>query len=205
MGAELPVGGGGIAKMQSFRTNAVSGYSFSSRVPCWLPVTPNFTAGAASITTGQLSSLASNLTHEFGHTLALWHDGNDGVQPSDNVSGNYYPGHGTAPYDWSPIMGGPYRPGAGGDARSILQWAKNDYPGANNSQDDLAVLAGTANGFGYAADEPAGFSIPVLAATGTSAPWRLLALALTMTSKSPSTASRSCASSSVFCSKASAM
>jgi hypothetical protein len=149
----------GVAAIQSFRTNAVSGYSSASNVPAWMVVTPNYCSSTSTMTDAQLSSLASNITHEFGHTLALWHDGNDGVQPTDaGNGGNYYGGHGSAPFDWSPIMGSPYRdPTNGATARSIIQWAKNDYPGANNSQDDLAILAGSLNGFGYATDESASF------------------------------------------------
>ncbi|WP_395735347.1 hypothetical protein [Prosthecobacter sp.] len=156
----------GVAGIQSFRTNAVSGYSTASNIPAWMPVTPNYGTTASTMTDSQLSSLASNITHEFGHTLALWHDGNDGVQPTDLNPGNYYPGHGTSPFDWSPIMGAPYA--GGSSARAIIQWAKNDYPGANNAQDDLAVIAGSLNGFGYAADESSSFiSSGVLTSTGT--------------------------------------
>ncbi len=164
-------GSAGIALMQSFRTNEESGYAFSSTVPSWLSVNsfvPLDSAGdrlpPSAMTVGHLSSLASNTSHEFGHTLALWHDGDDGTQPDDDDGGNYYDGHGAEPFDWGSIMGSPYR--ASGGALGILQWAKNDYPGANNSQNDLAILAGTINGFGYAPDESVGY-IDARALTGT--------------------------------------
>lgn len=145
------VGGPGVARLRSFQPNAVSGKSYSSTVPCWLEVSaygnnPSLMAGEV------LSSIASNISHEFGHTLSLWHDGNDGSQPTDVLPGDYYPGHGTAPFDWGSIMGSPYRP-LSANAKGIVQWAKNDYPGANNSQNDLAIIAGADNGFGYVADE----------------------------------------------------
>jgi len=60
-------------------------------------------------------------SHETGHTLGLLHDGIGGTP--------YYEGHG----DWAPIMGaGYYRP--------ITQWSRGEYAGANNTEDDLAVM-----------------------------------------------------------------
>ena len=61
-------------------------------------------------------------SHETGHTLGLSHDG--------TTSGTeYYAGHGS----WAPIMGvGYYEP--------ITQWSKGEYTGANNTEDDLAVM-----------------------------------------------------------------
>ncbi|WP_216902249.1 hypothetical protein, partial [Synechococcus sp. CCY 9618] len=39
-----------------------------------------------------------------------------------------------------------------GDDENLTQWSKGEYYGANNSQDDLAVITGS-NGFSYAADD----------------------------------------------------
>jgi PKD repeat protein len=66
-------------------------------------------------------NLAEAASHEVGHNLGLDHDG--------NASGGYYQGHA----DWAPIMGNGYY-------RSVTQWSKGEYSGANNQQDDLAVI-----------------------------------------------------------------
>ena len=73
-------------------------------------------------------------SHEVGHALGLGHDG--------IIQGTtYYSGQGS----WSPIMGG------GG--RLLSQWSKGEYDNADNDQDDLAVIAGDRNGFGYKLDD----------------------------------------------------
>lgn len=74
-------------------------------------------------------------SHEFGHNIALGHDGNS--------STSYYPGHGTGFVRWGPIMGGSYQD-------HVTQWSKGEYPGANNTEDDLAIIAGD---LGYIADD----------------------------------------------------
>jgi len=66
-------------------------------------------------------NLAEVASHESGHTLGLSHDGT-------STSG-YYSGHGA----WAPIMGASY-------SKAITQWSKGEYAGANNTQDDFAVM-----------------------------------------------------------------
>lgn len=66
-------------------------------------------------------NIAEATSHEVGHNLGLSHDG--------TASTSYYQGHG----DWAPIMGVGYY-------RNITQWSKGEYPGANQLQDDLAVM-----------------------------------------------------------------
>lgn len=66
-------------------------------------------------------NIAEATSHEVGHNLNLSHDG--------NATTGYYQGHG----DWAPIMGVGYY-------RSVTQWSKGEYPGANQLQDDLAVM-----------------------------------------------------------------
>ena len=69
---------------------------------------------------------AEAASHEAGHTLGLSHDGRT---LSDGTTEGYYRGHG----DWAPIMGvGYYEP--------IAQWSKGEYAGANNPEDDFAVV-----------------------------------------------------------------
>ncbi|HET7735697.1 MAG TPA: pre-peptidase C-terminal domain-containing protein [Nocardioidaceae bacterium] len=74
-------------------------------------------------------------SHETGHAFGLSHDGTTaGVQ--------YYAGHGT----WAPIMGTSY-------GRPVSQWSRGEYAGANNTQDDLGLIARYT---GWSADEYAG-------------------------------------------------
>jgi hypothetical protein len=83
-------------------------------------------------------SLPDTISHEVGHTLGLSHDGTAAQQ--------YYPGHGTGITSWGPIMGGPF-------GMTLTQWSRNTYPGANNAEDDLAIITGGVNGVSYSPDD----------------------------------------------------
>jgi len=72
---------------------------------------------------GDAKYIAEAASHEAGHNLGLQHDGTSTADYSD--------GHGA----WSPIMGSGY-------GRPITQWSTGEYDGADNQQDDLAVIAG---------------------------------------------------------------
>ncbi len=78
--------------------------------------------------------IAEAISHEAGHTLGLAHDG----QKVGSTVNGYYTGHGAGVTGWAPIMGVGYY-------KNVTQWSKGAYPGANNKQDDLSVLA--SNGF----------------------------------------------------------
>lgn len=82
-----------------------------------------------------VKSLAEVISHEVGHTFGLLHDG--------TATDGYYAGH----RSWAPIMGA-------GFGRPIVQWSRGDYAGANNQQDDLAIIA--ANGAPLRPDEAGG-------------------------------------------------
>ena len=70
--------------------------------------------------------VAEAVSHEVGHTLNLNHDGTSTT--------GYYTGQGSGVTGWAPIMGvGYYQP--------VTQWSKGEYPGANNLQDDIAVIS----------------------------------------------------------------
>ncbi|MEX6502909.1 Ig-like domain-containing protein [Pseudomonas zhanjiangensis] len=82
--------------------------------------------------------VAEAASHEFGHNLALSHDGTN--------SQSYYSGHGAGYVSWAPIMGVGYY-------NNVTQWSKGEYPNANNQQDDLAIIAGQ---LGYRPDDHGG-------------------------------------------------
>ncbi|WP_295429493.1 PKD domain-containing protein [uncultured Thiodictyon sp.] len=63
--------------------------------------------------------------HEFGHNLSLAHDGTATV--------TYYAGQGSGYTSWAPIMGNSYY-------NNVTQWSKGEYTGANNTQDDIAII-----------------------------------------------------------------
>jgi hypothetical protein len=80
--------------------------------------------------------IAEAAAHETGHATGLHHDGKtDGTE--------YYTGQGS----WAPIMGVAY-------TKAVSHWSRGQYTGANNTQDDFAVMR--ANGLAYVADDVAG-------------------------------------------------
>lgn len=114
---------GGVAYVNVF---GISNFSFYS--PAWV-YHNNLGNGEANI--------AEAASHEIGHNLGLSHDGTS--------SQSYYGGHGTSsdPISWGPLMGTGYN-------RNVSQWSKGDYLNANNTQDDLAIIAGKT---GYRTDD----------------------------------------------------
>lgn len=80
--------------------------------------------------------IAEAISHEAGHTLGLFHDG--------DATHAYYTGHGTGITSWAPIMGVGYY-------ANVTQWSKGEYPNANNQQDDIAFMA--ANGITAKTDD----------------------------------------------------
>lgn len=74
--------------------------------------------------------IAEAISHEAGHTLGLIHDG----QTNGGTTVGYYSGHGSGDTGWAPIMGVGYY-------KNVTQWSGGAYPGANNQQNDIAVMA----------------------------------------------------------------
>lgn len=74
------------------------------------------------------SYIAEAASHEIGHNLGLSHDGRTNGE-------EYYQGHGSDDTSWGPLMGTGYN-------RNVSQWSKGEYYLANNTQDDLATIAG---------------------------------------------------------------
>jgi len=114
---------GGVAYVNVFgRSDYVTRYSPAFVYTTNLSGTATYSAEAGS--------------HEFGHNLGLSHDGIIGGT-------GYYKGSGSGEVDWAPIMGNAYY-------AIVTQWSQGEYADANNTQDDLAIIAGH---LGYAGDD----------------------------------------------------
>ncbi|MBT9393171.1 zinc-dependent metalloprotease [Hymenobacter sp. NST-14] len=101
----------------------VTSFRYNNDTPCWVFMNDPKAGGEAT-------------SHELGHTLGLSHDGR--ISPSEG----YYQGQGS----WAPIMGvGYYKP--------VTQWSKGEYAQANQTQDDLAIIASTTYNVGYRTDD----------------------------------------------------
>ena len=111
-GALNPGSGGGIAYINVF---AMSSYAYYR--PAWIYIN-NLANNDAYI--------AEAVSHEVGHNMGLSHDGTS--------SAEYYGGHGSGDISWGPIMGTGYN-------QNVSQWSKGEYYQANNTQDDLSILA----------------------------------------------------------------
>jgi hypothetical protein len=84
-------------------------------------------------------AFAGLTSHEVGHTLGLSHDGG-------SPGGTYYEGHGNGETHWSTIMGNVFN-------NPLVTWSDGSYSSADNSEDDLAIITNSTNGFGYRADD----------------------------------------------------
>lgn len=113
---------------------------------------------------------AATISHEAGHAFGLIHDG-----PGPSYAPDYYGGHnsGYTP-GWAPIMGAPWTDEIGESLYDeVVQWSNGLYTNANNQEDDVAIIGGGGNGFGFKADDYAdtyegggGLDVGLLADTG---------------------------------------
>jgi hypothetical protein len=88
------------------------------------------------------ADIAMTMSHEAGHNLGLHHDGTSTVP--------YYSGNA----NWVPIMGS-----APASVRPLSQWSMGSYAGANNQEDDIAIIGSK---IGFSSDDNMGASSPVL-------------------------------------------
>src|SRR5574337_884236 len=109
-----PCGCGGIAYVGSF-DDTTDGYK-----PAWVFFN--------QLGAGNEKYVAEAISHEAGHNLGLSHDGTSTT--------GYYAGHGSGATGWAPIMGVGYY-------KELTQWSKGEYPGANQTQDDLQIIQNT--------------------------------------------------------------
>lgn len=120
---------GGVAYLNTFRWGMeIPGFVFANLL------------GYNEKNIGEASS------HESGHTLGLNHQ--TLYDASCNFVYEYNPGTGTngSATSWAPIMGNSY-------GKTLTLWHKGtSTQGCTKLQDDLAILAGNDNGFGYKTD-----------------------------------------------------
>jgi fibronectin type 3 domain-containing protein len=117
---------GGIAYVDSF-TNSIANTVF---------------VFSANLSNGYAKYVADAAAHESGHSFGLQHQSQ--YDASGNKLNEYYtgPGDGTAP-----IMGNSY------SAPRSLWWDGTSSISSTTIQDDMAVIAKSANKFGYRADD----------------------------------------------------
>lgn len=116
-GKKLPhFGAGGVSYVGKFGATDFQTYS-----PTWV-FDYNSPDPAA------MKAMSDAVSHEVGHNLGLSHDGNATQEYESGFTASA-----TAP-SWGPIMGAPY-------GQLLSQWCKGDYIGANNKEDDLAIIA----------------------------------------------------------------
>ena len=114
-------GAGGVAFLNSFEKEV--GESDPLGVPCWAFNGTDRLSG--------IDSCAMTISHELGHTFGLIHDGDKSPVEEYNA------GFGSGTFSWGPIMGAPF-------GKKIVQWSKGEYAGANNPEDDLAIIRANA-------------------------------------------------------------
>jgi PKD repeat protein len=91
----------------------------------WSSDTPAFVF-PAQLGNGHPKYVGEAVSHEVGHSFGLNHDGTSAVE--------YYQGHA----NWAPIMGVAYY-------QPVSHWSKGEYSGANNTEDDAAIIAQEVN------------------------------------------------------------
>lgn len=117
-------GCGGISYVGIYDYDSGSSINHSYYQPSWV-----FTNGT-SPTDGKYFGEA--ISHEVGHQFGLSHDGTNTQGPN-----SYF--EGSSP--WAPIMGaGYYDP--------VAQWSQGEYPDANNTEDDTAIIGNVAGWVG---------------------------------------------------------
>lgn len=120
-------GVGGVAYVGSF--------TWGDGTPAWV---------FSSLLGNNKKNVAEAISHEAGHTLGLQHQS---AYNSSCVKTEYNPGTGSGETSWAPIMGVGYY-------KNLTTWhyGTNTYA-CNYYQDDLAIISGPANNFGFRPDD----------------------------------------------------
>ncbi|MFN4285406.1 MAG: T9SS type A sorting domain-containing protein [Lacibacter sp.] len=119
---------GGVAYIESFR--------WGLEIPCFV---------FSNLLNNNAKMVSEAASHEAGHTLGLYH------QSLYDANGNYLmeynPGVGSGEISWAPIMGNSY-------SRNLTLWHNGPTNwGATSTQNELAIIASSQNGFGYRPDD----------------------------------------------------
>jgi hypothetical protein len=114
----------------------VNSFTWGDNTPCFV-----FTA-LLNYTTKYIAEAGA---HEIGHTLGLNHQSS--YDTNCTKLNEYNSGQGSGEIGWAPIMGVGYY-------RNFTLWHNGSNPwGCSNYQDDLGIITGTTNGFGYRTDD----------------------------------------------------
>jgi hypothetical protein len=90
-------------------------------------------------------NIAEAVSHEAGHTLGLRHQ--SAYDASGKRTQEYSGGSGTGETGWAPIMGVSY-------SKNLTTWNNGPNNVSSTSlQDDMSIISGTGNGFGYRQDD----------------------------------------------------
>jgi hypothetical protein len=114
----------------------VGSFNWGDNTPCFV-----FTA----LLRYNTKNVAEAASHEIGHTLGLSHQST--YDAGCLKTAEYNPGLGSGEISWAPIMGVGYY-------KNMTLWHNGTDPwGCSNYQDDLSIITGFANGFGYRNDD----------------------------------------------------
>ncbi len=109
----------------------------------WGDNTPCFVFSA--LLNNNIKFISEAGAHEAGHTLGLRHQSAYDANCVKTSDYNY--GAGAGEIGWAPIMGVGYY-------QNLSQWHNGpNSTGCTSTQDDLSVISGNTNGFGYRADD----------------------------------------------------
>ncbi len=114
----------------------VGSFNWGNDTPAWV---------FSALLNNNVKNVAEACSHEAGHTLGLQHQSSFDV--NCNKVAEYSAGRGEGEIGWAPIMGVGYH-------KNLTTWSSGpSTAGCNNIQDDLSVIAGPANNFGFRADD----------------------------------------------------
>lgn len=114
----------------------VGSFTWGDETPAWV---------FSGLLGNSVKKVAEAISHETGHTLGLQHQSS--YDASCTKTAEYAGGQGTGEISWAPIMGVGY-------SKNLTTWHYGTNAiGCNVLQDDINIIAGSANNFGLRSDE----------------------------------------------------